>query len=45
VGLICIVGCIGLFITLPAETQVRFLIWNVIGLLCFFGFRRLRRAA
>jgi APA family basic amino acid/polyamine antiporter len=45
VGLICIVGCIGLFITLPAETQVRFLIWNVIGLLCFFGFRRLRRSS
>jgi APA family basic amino acid/polyamine antiporter len=43
VGLVCIVGCIGLFITLPAETQVRFLIWNVVGLLIYVAFRRSRR--
>ena len=45
VGLVCILGCIGLFITLPAATQGRFVLWNVVGLGLYFVLRRRRRAA
>jgi len=45
VGLLCILGCLALFLTLPGETQIRFFLWNIVGLLCFFAFRRLRRQA
>src|SRR5690606_2541682 len=31
VGLVAIFGCLYLFISLPAVTQGRFLIWNLIG--------------
>jgi APA family basic amino acid/polyamine antiporter len=36
VGPAAIAGCIYLFLSLPQQTQVRFLIWNVIGLAVYF---------
>jgi APA family basic amino acid/polyamine antiporter len=47
VGPLAIGGCLYLFASLPAATQVRFLIWNVIGLVVYglYGMRRSRLAA
>jgi len=36
VGLVAIFGCIYLFFSLPQATQVRFLIWNAIGIVVYF---------
>jgi APA family basic amino acid/polyamine antiporter len=36
VGPAAIAGCIYLFFSLPQQTQVRFLIWNAIGLAVYF---------
>ncbi|PKP98803.1 MAG: amino acid permease [Alphaproteobacteria bacterium HGW-Alphaproteobacteria-13] len=46
VGLVAILGCIYLFISLPGVTQVRFLIWNLIGALVYlaYGARKSRLA-
>lgn len=38
VGPLAILGCAYLFISLPATTKVYFVIWNVIGLACYFAF-------
>jgi basic amino acid/polyamine antiporter, APA family len=35
-------GCLYLFYSLPAQTQLYFLIWNVIGLAVYFGYGRAR---
>ena len=42
VGLVAILGCIYLFLSLPQQTQLYFLIWNAIGLGVYFlyGSRR-----
>jgi APA family basic amino acid/polyamine antiporter len=37
---LAIVGCLYLFYSLPAITQKRFLIWNVIGLVLYFAYGR-----
>ena len=42
VGLVCIAGCIALFITLPGGTQIRFFIWNALGLALYFVIRSRR---
>lgn len=46
VGLVAIFGCVYLFISLPGMTQVRFLIWNLIGVLVYlaYGARKSRLA-
>ena len=46
VGLVAIFGCIYLFISLPAITQSRFLLWNLIGLAVYlaYGARKSRLA-
>jgi basic amino acid/polyamine antiporter, APA family len=46
IGPVAIVGCIYLFISLPAATQIRFFIWNAIGLVVYFlyGVRKSRLA-
>jgi basic amino acid/polyamine antiporter, APA family len=38
VGLGAILGCAYLFISLPAQTQTYFLIWNAVGLLIYFAY-------
>jgi len=45
VGAVAILGCIGLFITLPTGTQVRFFVWNAAGLAIYFIWRRGRTVA
>ncbi len=40
IGGIAIAGCIYLFISLPAQTQMYFVIWNVIGLAVYLVFGR-----
>ncbi len=45
VGGIAIIGCIALFITLPGATQIRFFIWNAVGLLLYAFLRARRRAS
>jgi hypothetical protein len=42
VGTVAILGCIYLFVSLPAKTQQYFLIWNAIGLIAYllYGFRK-----
>jgi APA family basic amino acid/polyamine antiporter len=46
VGPVAILGCIYLFFSLPHQTQGFFLIWNLIGLICYAGWRAIgkRRA-
>jgi APA family basic amino acid/polyamine antiporter len=43
VGPVAILGCLYLFFSLPHQTQGFFLIWNVIGLVCYMGWRQIRR--
>ena len=43
VGGIAILGCLYLFISLPARTQLYFLIWNLVGLLLYAVFAGRRR--
>ena len=38
VGLIAILGCAYLFLSLPSKTQLYFLVWNGLGLLVYFGY-------
>ena len=45
IGGIAIIGCIALFITLPAATQIRFFLWNAAGLLLYLFLRARRRTA
>jgi basic amino acid/polyamine antiporter, APA family len=40
-----IAGCIYLFFSLQAVTQLSFLAWNAIGLLVYFGYARSRARA
>jgi APA family basic amino acid/polyamine antiporter len=42
VGIVAILGCIYLFLSLPTMTQQYFLIWNAIGLVAYllYGFRK-----
>lgn len=42
VGPVAVLGCLYLFYSLPAQTQVYFLIWNIIGLAVYFGYGRAR---
>lgn len=39
-----ILGCLYLFWSLPAATQIRFLIWNAVGLVVYLAYGRLRSA-
>jgi APA family basic amino acid/polyamine antiporter len=45
VGLITILGCGYLFLSLPSKTQLYFLVWNGIGLLVYFGYGMRRSLA
>jgi APA family basic amino acid/polyamine antiporter len=46
VGGVAVIGCCYLFINLPAATQLRFVLWNAIGLAVYVGYgRRAARAA
>jgi len=38
VGGIAVLGCLYLFFSLPARTQLYFLLWNIIGLLLYVAF-------
>ena len=40
VGGIAVLGCIYLFFSLPAKTQIWFGIWNVVGLAVYFAYAR-----
>jgi APA family basic amino acid/polyamine antiporter len=40
VGPVAIAGCIYLFFSLPASTQVNFVIWNVIGVAVYLLYSR-----
>jgi APA family basic amino acid/polyamine antiporter len=42
VGTVAIVGCIYLFFSLPAKTEIFFLCWNAVGLLVYFVYGRPR---
>jgi APA family basic amino acid/polyamine antiporter len=39
-----VLGCLYLFWSLPVETQVRFLIWNAVGLVIYLAYGRRRSA-
>ncbi|CAN5183346.1 amino acid permease [soil metagenome] len=43
VGPVAILGCLYLFYSLPHQTQGFFLIWNLIGLACYAGWRVIGR--
>ena len=40
VGGIAVLGCIYLFFSLPAQTQIWFFIWNIAGLGVYFLYAR-----
>jgi APA family basic amino acid/polyamine antiporter len=40
VGAIAVLGCLYLFISLPAKTQIWFFVWNLGGLLVYFLYAR-----
>lgn len=40
VGAIAVLGCLYLFISLPAKTQIWFFVWNLAGLLVYFLYAR-----
>jgi len=40
VGPLAILGCLYLFISLPAKTQLWFGLWNVLGLVVYFAYAR-----
>jgi APA family basic amino acid/polyamine antiporter len=40
VGIVCIVGCLALFATLPSKTQIWFFVWNGAGLVLYILFGR-----
>ncbi|BAK66485.1 amino acid transporter [Sphingobium sp. SYK-6] len=42
VGTLAILGCIYLLISLPSTTLVRFVGWNIVGLLIYFAYGRSR---
>jgi APA family basic amino acid/polyamine antiporter len=42
VGTLAVLGCIYLLFSLPEKTLVRFVIWNVIGLVVYFAYGRSR---
>jgi len=44
VALIGVIGCLLLFATLPVGTQVRFFVWNAIGLAVYFAYARKKSA-
>jgi APA family basic amino acid/polyamine antiporter len=41
---VAILGCIYLLFSLPASTLIRFLIWNLIGIVIYFAYSRRRSA-
>ena len=43
VGPAAILGCLYLFTSLQAQTQLFFAAWNALGLVCYFGWRAVRR--
>jgi len=45
VGTLAIVGCIYLLFSLPSQTLVRFLLWNIIGVIGYFAYGRSRSLA
>ena len=45
VGAVAIFGCLYLFWNLPLGTQVRFFVWNGVGLLVYFAYARRRTLA
>lgn len=45
VGGIAILGCLYLFVSLPATTQFWFLVWNLLGLAVYFLYSRKRAVA
>ncbi len=42
VGPVAVLGCLYLFYSLPAQTQLYFVIWNAIGLAVYFAYGRAR---
>ena len=40
VGAVAVLGCVYLFFSLPAQTQLWFLVWNVVGLVVYFLYAR-----
>ena len=40
IGSIAVFGCIYLFFSLPAQTQLWFFVWNVVGLGVYFLYAR-----
>jgi APA family basic amino acid/polyamine antiporter len=45
VGVLTVLGCLYLIVSLPSQTIVRFLLWNVIGLIVYFLYGRSRSLA
>ncbi len=45
VGGIAIFGCLYLFVSLPAQTQIWFFVWNIAGLAVYFLYARSRAVA
>jgi APA family basic amino acid/polyamine antiporter len=42
VGTVAVLGCIYLLISLPNSTLWRFLVWNIIGIVIYFAYGRIR---
>ncbi len=42
VGTLGVLGCVYLFFSLPAKTQLYFLLWNLLGLVLYFAWGRKR---
>ena len=45
VGTLAILGCLYLIASLPALTLVRFVVWNLIGIIVYFAYSRSRSLA
>ncbi len=45
VGIVAILGCLYLFVSLPIKTQLYFLLWNLLGLVAYFAYGARRSQA
>lgn len=45
VGIVAILGCLYLFVSLPQQTQLYFLLWNLLGLVAYLAYGARRSVA